>query len=77
MASPTLERIEADIEQLPLADQRRLMQRLAERIHANRTLRVQEHELAAMANDPAIQQELQRIDAEFASTEADGLGATP
>lgn len=77
MAVPTLARIEADIEQLPLADQRRLMQRLAERIHAKAALRVEEHELAAMASDPAIQQELQRIDAEFASTEADGLGTTP
>jgi hypothetical protein len=30
-------------------------------------------QLAEMANDPALQKELRDIDAEFATTEADGL----
>jgi hypothetical protein len=34
-----------------------------------------EAELAAMANDPEIQSELQMIEDEFAVTEADGLEA--
>jgi hypothetical protein len=37
---------------------------------------MQESDLIAMASDPAIQQELQQIDAEFAVTEADGLDCT-
>jgi hypothetical protein len=71
----TLETIEAEIAQLPLAEQLRLIERLASRLraHALGTSTVQDSELAAMANDPAIQRELRRIDAEFASTEADGL----
>ena len=43
----------------------------------SRTLRaptVDESDLTIMANDPAIQRELQQIDAEFSATEADGLG---
>jgi hypothetical protein len=51
------------------------MERLAHRIRT-RTLRtptVQESELAEMAHDPAIQQELQQSNAEFAGTEEDGL----
>ena len=55
------------------------MERLAHRIRT-RTLQtptVPESELAAMAHDPAIQRELQQINAEFAVTEADGLDRTP
>ena len=79
MATPPLERIEADIEQLSVTDQLWLMERLAQRIRtrARRVPTVDEGDLVAMANDPAIQHELHQIDAEFASTEADGLGATP
>jgi hypothetical protein len=79
MMTPTLERIEADVDQLSLAEQLWLMERLAHRIRT-RTLRtptVQEHELADMAHDPAIQRELQQINAEFALTEADGLDRAP
>ncbi|MFL5803138.1 MAG: hypothetical protein ACJ8CR_15550 [Roseiflexaceae bacterium] len=75
MTTPTLERIETDIAQLSLIEQLWLMERLAHRIrqHALRPLIVQESDLTAMAADPAIQQELQQIDAEFAMTELDGL----
>jgi hypothetical protein len=79
MTTPTLERIEADIAQLSLAEQLWLMERLAQRIRT-RTLQmptVQESKLAEMAHDPAIQRELQQINAEFAVTEADGLDRAP
>jgi hypothetical protein len=79
MTTPTLERIDADIAQLSLAEQLWLMERLAQRIRT-RTLQmptVQESELAEMAQDPAIQRELQQINAEFAGTEADGLDRAP
>jgi hypothetical protein len=79
MTTPTLERIEGDIAQLSLAEQLWLMERLAHRIRT-RTLQrsiVQESELAEMARDPAIQRELQQINAEFAVTEADGLDRAP
>jgi hypothetical protein len=79
MTTPTLERIDADIAQLSLAEQLWLMERLAQRIRT-RTLQmptVQESELAEMAQDPAIQRELQQINAEFAVTEADGLDRAP
>jgi hypothetical protein len=79
MTTPTLERIEAEIAHLPLAEQLWLMERLAHRIrtHTLQMPMVWERELAEMAQDPAIQQELQQINAEFAVTEADGLDRTP
>ena len=75
MTTPTLERIETDIAQLSLTEQLWLMERLAHRIRQSnlRPLVVQEADLAAMAADPAIQHELQQIDAEFTKTEMDGL----
>ena len=79
MTTATLERIETDIAQLSLTEQLWLMERLVHRIrHVGlRPLIVQDDDLAAMAADPAIQQELQQIDAEFAVTEMDGLDREP
>ena len=77
MTSPTLDTIEAAIEQLSLPEQLTLMERLASRIRS-RTLRApaaRDSDLAAMANDPDMQRELRQIEAEFAVTEADGLSA--
>jgi len=76
MTTPTLARIETDIAQLSLAEQLWLLERLAHHIRQSRLrpLLVAERDLAAMAADPAIQQELRVIDAEFAVTERDGLG---
>lgn len=75
MKTPTLAQIETDIAQLSLTDQLWLMERLAHRIRQSglRPLIVPEADLAAMAADPAIQHELQQIDAEFAVTDRDGL----
>ena len=75
MNTTVLEQIEADISQLSLSEQLLLMERLAHRIRKN-TLRPRPalaDQLAAMANDPDIQRELQQIEAEFAGTETDGL----
>jgi hypothetical protein len=79
MATSGFERIEADIERLSLTDQLRLMERLARLIgqRAQPSPTVQEGDLVAMANDPAVQGELREIDQEFAVTEADGLDGTP
>jgi hypothetical protein len=75
MTTMILERIETDIAQLSLAEQLWLMERLAHRIRQSslRRVNVQEADLAAMAADSSIQQELQHIAAEFAVTEQDGL----
>ena len=66
---------ETDIAQLSLTEQLWLMERLVHRIRHGSLppLIVQDNDLAAMAADPAIQQELQHIAAEFAVTEMDGL----
>lgn len=77
MSISTLQQIEAEINQLSTNDQLLLMERLARRIRSRQALAVRESDLASMADDPAIQQELREIEAEFAPTEADGLDATP
>ncbi|HKA55699.1 MAG TPA: hypothetical protein VKJ47_18760 [Candidatus Binatia bacterium] len=67
MNTTTLERIEADISQLSLSEQLLLMERLARRIR-DRTFLPQPSradQLAAMANDPDIQRELQQIEAGY------------
>jgi len=75
MQSVTVQRIESDIQQLPLADQLHLMERLARRIREQATPPFSERNrlLAAMAEDPEVQREMRLINAEFAGTEGDGL----
>ncbi len=77
MSTLTLHEIEGEIEQLSLEEQLLLMERLARRIRRHQALTVEQSDLAGMANDPAIQEELRRIELEFAPTEADGLDAAP
>lgn len=62
-SSATTQRIEADIQRLPLADQLWLMERLAQRIREQATPARSDREnyLAAMAEDPEIQRELHLI----------------
>ncbi len=77
----SVQRIEADIRQLPLADQLYLMERLARRIREQAvpssseppSETEKERLIAAMAQDPDVQRELRSINAEFAGTEWDGL----
>lgn len=62
-----LSQLERNIYELPLEEQLRLMERLAQNIR--QALAAQEDiemQLAAMANDPEIQHELQMIAEEFA-----------
>jgi hypothetical protein len=75
MDSSTLARLEADINRLSLAEQTLLLERLAQLIRKAATVgeRNWEAQLAAMANDPQIQQEILRIEAEFETASADGL----
>jgi len=75
MDSSTVARIEADINRLSLAEQTLLLERLAQLIRRAATVgeRNWETQLAAMADDPQIQQEILRIEAEFETASADGL----
>ena len=69
-----LSQIEEHIAQLSLAEQLWLIERLAQRLRD--TLGAQstfDQQLAAMAADQEIQQELRSIEEEFAPAAADGL----
>jgi hypothetical protein len=74
MNSSVLSQIEESINQLSLDEQLWLIEQLVHRIREN-TLKqsVWDSQLVAMAADPEIQNELQKIDEEFAVAEANGL----
>lgn len=78
MSTVLMQQIEADINHLSLPDQLWLMERLANRIrkHALPNRQSLENQLAAMADDPAIQRELRQIEHEFSGSEIDGFGVT-
>jgi hypothetical protein len=73
--STLLAAIERQVHQLSHDEQLRLIERLVHNLRKGTPARPMptEHDLAAMAADPAIQAELRGIANEFASTEADGL----
>lgn len=73
MSTDVLERIEAAIPNLSLDEQLQLLAHLAQRIRSHAQPLATTAQLAAMAADPEIQQEIQQIAAEFQGTEADGL----
>ena len=75
MTNPDLVRVEAAISQLSFSEQLWLMERLAQRIREQSPciVSVDDQEIEEMARDPAIQRELQDIDAEFSLVEHDGL----
>jgi hypothetical protein len=69
-----LSQIEARLDELSLAEQLWLLERLAQRLREQLIVQSPfEQQLAAMADDPDIQRELQRIEEEFAPAAADGL----
>ncbi len=71
-----LSQIEENIYELSLDEQLWLIERLAQHIRNGMMVKGNiETELIAMANDPEIQNELQMIEEEFATAEADGLEA--
>ena len=79
MSSAVLSEIEKTVSHLPHNEQLRLIEQLVH--HLREDLMVSdeveqatfESQLAAMATDSDIQNELQKIDREFVATEADGL----
>ena len=74
MNFPALSHIEACITQLSVDEQLWLIARVAQRLHAQLVAqRPLDAQLAAMAADPEIQNELRAIAEEFAHAEADGL----
>jgi hypothetical protein len=69
-----LSQIEEHIHQLSLAEQLWLIEHLAQRLREQLTVQnTFESQLAGMVADPEIQQELRRIEEEFAPAAADGL----
>lgn len=77
--NPDLSDVETAVDRLTFSDQLSLMEHLARRIRerSEHPPGSRDRVLEEMANDPAIQRELQEIDAEFSMTERDGLQATP
>ena len=75
MATPALSEIESEFARLSTEAQLNLLERLVHRACVALSGRhdAWEADLAAMAADPEMQGELNRINAEFATTEADGL----
>ena len=79
MPASTLPELEALIARLSPAEQQRLLEDLAHRLHARATAdghpedELLGSELAVMARDRDIRAELQAIDHEFTATESDGL----
>ncbi|MEM7128217.1 MAG: hypothetical protein AAF702_17935 [Chloroflexota bacterium] len=76
MSVSTFTQLENNIHQLSLREQLRLLEVLVRAIRQHTFVEpdIQEDELDRMAVDPNIQREIRDIEAEFAVTEADGLG---
>jgi hypothetical protein len=72
MYATSMERIEAEINQIPFPDQLWVVERMIHRLRRQtQTTRPSlESQLAAMARDLDIQRELREIEIEFAGTEA-------
>lgn len=75
MDRPTVSQIEENFSQLPISEQRRLLERLMHRLNEKNLTEGQglDDQLALMAGDPQILSELKEIEREFASAESDGL----
>ena len=75
MATPALSEIENEFARLSPEAQLTLLERLVHRtrVAVSGSRDAWEADLAAMAADPEMQRELNRINAEFATAEADGL----
>ena len=75
MSQSVLSQIEDSFNRLSISEQLLLIERLVHQVHKN-TLKQTgdlDNQLALMAADPEIRDELERIEQEFAYTEADGL----
>jgi uncharacterized protein YicC (UPF0701 family) len=71
----SVSQIEKNISMLPRKDQLFLIERIIQRLRQKERAEEDdiERQLALMASDPNIQEELKRIDEEFAVAEIDGL----
>jgi hypothetical protein len=76
MAVSPVNEIENEFARLPIKTQLSLLERLVHRLRESlETPQASwEAELSAMAADPQMQKELNRIDSELRAAEADGLG---
>ena len=77
MNDSVVTQIEDSFNQLSISEQLWLIERLVHRVH-EATLNSRsdlDEQLALMANDPEIQNELRNIEEEFSHAEADGLEA--
>ena len=77
--SAVAEQLIAAFESLPAEDKTAVAKEILRRsrpFHEERAAAWHESDLAAMAADPEVQRELSRINSEFSTAEADGLGNT-
>jgi len=72
MSQSTLAQLEERFSELPISEQKALLDRLARRVNA-KTAGEHEDLIAEMAADPDVQREMREIEREFAFTDADGL----
>ena len=75
MSQSTLAQFEERFSQLPISEQKALLDRLARRVNAQ-TTGEDESLMAQMAADPDVQRELREIEQEFSFADADGLSHT-
>lgn len=75
MSQSILAQFEERFSQLPIAEQKALLDRLARRVNAQTTGGADDL-IAQMAADPEVQREIHEIEREFAFTDADGLNHT-
>jgi hypothetical protein len=72
MSESILAQLEDRFSELPLSEQKQLLDRLSSRVNAQAD-NGNEDLLAQMAADPDIQREMREIEKEFASADTDGL----
>jgi hypothetical protein len=75
MSATIFSQIEDDFSQLSISEQLLIIERLVHRVHEATVKRGDDlnQQLALMASDPEIQNELQHIEREFSNAEDDGL----
>ena len=78
MSNSVVEQLEDGFKQLSASEQLRLIERFVHHVHEAMIKQSNngDDELALMASDPEIQNELRRIEQEFSHAEADGLETT-
>jgi len=75
MSNSAITQIEDGFKRLSASEQQWLIERLIRHLNETTTKRTNDldQQLALMASDPEIQNELERIEREFSYAEADGL----